>query len=43
LFKQSRGERLFGETSGKKATRLVDVRTLDGDTAFLTYEGIQDA
>src|SRR6266545_679372 len=37
------GERLFGETSGKKAMRLVDVRTLDGDTAFLTYERVQDA
>ncbi len=37
------GERLFGETSGKKAMRLVDVRTLDGDTAFLTYERLQDA
>jgi dihydrofolate reductase len=37
------GERLFGETSGKKAMRLVNVRTLDGDTAFLTYERVQDA
>jgi dihydrofolate reductase len=37
------GERLFGETSGKKAMRLVDVRTLDGDTAFLTYERVQNA
>jgi dihydrofolate reductase len=36
------GERLFGETSGKKAMRLVDVRTLDKDTAFLTYKPIQD-
>jgi dihydrofolate reductase len=36
------GERLFGETSGKKAMRLVDARTLDGDTAFLTYKPIQD-
>jgi dihydrofolate reductase len=35
------GDRLFGETSGKKAMRLVDVRTLDGDTAFLTYKPIQ--
>ena len=34
------GERLFGETSGKKALRLVDARTLDGDTAFLTYERV---
>jgi dihydrofolate reductase len=30
------GERLFGETSGKKAMRLVDVRTLDGEIAYLT-------
>jgi dihydrofolate reductase len=37
------GERLFGETSGKKAMRLVDVRTLDGVTAFLTYERVLDA
>jgi dihydrofolate reductase len=36
------GERLFGETSGKKALRLVDVRTLDGDTPFLTFERVQD-
>ena len=31
------GQRLFGEASRKTAMRLVDVRTLDGDTAFLTY------
>ncbi|HKA12715.1 MAG TPA: dihydrofolate reductase family protein [Candidatus Dormibacteraeota bacterium] len=31
------GKRLFGETSGKKSLRLVDVRTLDGDTTFLTF------
>jgi dihydrofolate reductase len=37
------GERLFGETSGKKAMRLLDVRILDGDTAFLTFELVQDA
>jgi dihydrofolate reductase len=36
------GERLFGETSGKKAMRLVDVRTLDGVTAFLTYARVLD-
>ena len=36
------GERLFGETSEKKAMRLVDVQTLDGDTAFLTYERARD-
>jgi dihydrofolate reductase len=34
------GERLFGETSGTKAMRLVAVRTLDGDTALLTYERV---
>ena len=32
------GERLFGETGGPRGIRLVSVRTLDGDTAFLTYE-----
>jgi dihydrofolate reductase len=37
------GERLFGDTSGKKAMRLVDVRTLDGVTAFLTYARVPDA
>jgi dihydrofolate reductase len=37
------GERLFGETSGKNAMRLVDVRTLDGDTVFLTYSRLRDA
>ena len=37
------GERLFGETSGKKSMRLVDARTIDGDTAYLIYERVQDA
>jgi len=32
------GERLFGETSAKRPMRLVDDRTLDGDTAYPTYE-----
>jgi dihydrofolate reductase len=32
------GERLFGETSATRPMRLVDVQTLDGDTAYLTYE-----
>jgi dihydrofolate reductase len=32
------GERLFGETSDKKAMRLVDAQTVEGDVAFLTYE-----
>ena len=31
------GQRLFGETSAMKAMRLVDARTIDGDTAYLTY------
>jgi dihydrofolate reductase len=31
------GQRLFGDTSDMKAMRLVDVRTIDGDTAYLTY------
>ena len=31
------GDRLFGETSARRPMRLVDVRTLDGDTAYLTY------
>jgi dihydrofolate reductase len=32
------GDRLFGEVGATKAMRLVDVRTLDGETAYLTYE-----
>ena len=37
------GERLFGETTSRKPMRLVDVRTLDGDTAYLTYECVKSA
>jgi dihydrofolate reductase len=37
------GERLFGETSRTCAMRLMDVRTLDGDTAFLTDARARDA
>ncbi len=37
------GERLFGETSDKKAMRLVDAQTVEGDVAFLTYERVRDA
>ena len=37
------GERLFGETSDKKAMGLVDAKTIDGDVAFLTYEVVRDA
>jgi dihydrofolate reductase len=32
------GERLFGETSDKKAMRLVDARTFEGGVAYLVYE-----
>ena len=37
------GERLFGETGDKKATRLVDTQTIEGDVVFLTYEVVRDA
>jgi len=31
------GERLFGETSGTHGLRLMETRTIDGDTAYLRY------
>ena len=37
------GERLFGGTSDKKPMRLVDIRTVEGNVAFLTYERVRDA
>jgi dihydrofolate reductase len=37
------GERLFGETSDKKAMRLIDTQTVEGDVVFLTYERVRDA
>jgi dihydrofolate reductase len=37
------GERLFGDTSGRRAMRLVEARTLDGDTAYLIYDRIAEA
>ena len=37
------GERLFGETSGKKPMRLVDTKTIGEGLAFLTYEMVQEA
>jgi dihydrofolate reductase len=37
------GERLFGETSDKKPTRLVDIRTIGDSLAFLTYQPVRDA
>ena len=37
------GERLFGETSGKKPMRLVDAKTIGDGLAFLTYQPVRDA
>jgi dihydrofolate reductase len=37
------GERLFGETSDKKPMRLLDVQTLEGGIAYLTYQPVADA
>ena len=37
------GERLFGETSGKKPFRLAGSRTVGDGLAFLTYEIARDA
>jgi dihydrofolate reductase len=37
------GERLFGETSDKKAMRVVDTRTVEGGVVVLTYEPVRDA
>jgi dihydrofolate reductase len=37
------GTRLFGETSDKKALRLVDTQTIEGDVVVLTYERIREA
>ena len=37
------GERLFGETTARKPTRLVDSRTIGDGLAFLTYEFVRDA
>ena len=37
------GKRLFGETSDKKPTRLVDTKTVGDGLAFLTYEVVRGA
>ena len=37
------GERLFGETIGKKFKRLLDTRTVGAGLAFLTYEFVREA
>jgi dihydrofolate reductase len=34
------GERLFGESSDRKAMRLVDSQTVEGDIIFVTYEPV---
>jgi dihydrofolate reductase len=36
------GERLFGETSDKRAMRLIDTRTVEGDVVFLTYQAVRE-
>ena len=37
------GERLFGETSDKKAMRLVGARTVGDGLVFVTYEFVREA
>jgi dihydrofolate reductase len=37
------GERLFGETNGKKPLRLLDARTVGDGLAYLTYEMVREA
>ena len=37
------GERLFGETAGKKPLRLVDTKTIGDGLVFLRYEFVRDA
>jgi dihydrofolate reductase len=37
------GERLFGETSDKRAMRLVGTQTVEGGIVFLTYEAVRNA
>ena len=37
------GNRLFGETSGKKPLRLTDATTIGDGLAFLTYDVVRDA
>lgn len=36
------GKRLFGETGAPQSMRLIENRTLDGDTAALTYQRIPE-
>jgi dihydrofolate reductase len=36
------GERLFGETSDKKAMRLIDIQTVEGGITYLIYEVVRE-
>jgi dihydrofolate reductase len=36
------GQRLFGHTSDKKPMRLLDIQTLEGGIAYLTYQPVRD-
>jgi hypothetical protein len=37
------GERLFGETSGRKTVRLVHAQTVGDSLALLTYQPARDS
>ncbi len=37
------GKRLFGETSDMKPMRLLDIQTVEGGIAYLTYQPVRDA
>jgi dihydrofolate reductase len=37
------GQRLFGQTSGKKPMRLAGTQTVEGGIAYLTYQPVPDA
>jgi len=37
------GDRLFGDVGETRALHLIDVRTLDGDTTYLTYQRRPDS
>jgi dihydrofolate reductase len=36
------GARLFGETSDKEPMRLLDIQTVEGGIAYLTYQPVRD-
>jgi hypothetical protein len=37
------GERLFGETTGKKPMRLIDTKTIGESLVLLTFQFVGDA